>query len=513
MSRGSTIRTSGGKGNINMFIERDKKICAAGLPNLDNASISNIFPCYQLQDHANALLHDIIIPETSYDPRQLSSQRDMRNAGMFTESADLINPPMKTKFQTLVDDFKNTQCTSYWKKEIGKVPDPKGNLPEGLNVYGTTMGKKYPPSLTSYEVIFPTQCIEDQVPRSKRCGLQTQRNYCSFNANQTFGKKTNIDSSSKRMNCCLTDDRIYVGNNSKIPMHFLQARFNYKNTARVGETQEPNNNIDCVPKGFAFGKVESLDGIGVPECLTVELNPDRKFLKECLAHLNTLRKCMSKRFDGAFFPKFYLEIKYLDTQKTGWLPKDIIYDTCKLKYIRFNEELLEPLMSIWNILDGSRIEYKKFIHMLNYREPVLELPKISDIPEENIDYRTTYSEMCKENVENTQKYMAGVPSGRYLDKDYPITPDGLCRADRDFLPQESDAKCCISPSILTLHGVSHRDMFAKRDAKTVRKVFENIGEEFTDESFDSIWLKAQEYHSQGWVSYETFRRALADKST
>ncbi|CAK1552539.1 unnamed protein product [Leptosia nina] len=512
MARHSKV--CGGKGNRNMFIGRDPKICAAGLPYLDHESVSSILPCYLLQDHVNSLLNDTIqLAQQNKLPQIKTPKRDMRNASIFSEGTDLINPPMKTKFQNLVEDFKNTLYTSYWKKEVGKVPDPKPNLPNGLNVYATTMGKKNPPCPRAYDVILPKYPIKGQVPHSKRCSYQSTRNYCSFDANQTFGMKTKAGSSSKQVKCCLTDDRIRPGNISKKPMSTIQGQFIERTTPKLGVTLDPNNNIDCVPEGFAFGKIEPPGTFGVPDCLSsCKISAEKSQLKKCLEHLNTLRKCMSKRYEGSFFPTFFLRLKYLDVQHTGWLPKEVVYKCCTDKYIRFNPALLEPLLSMWKIFDGSQIEYRTFVqHVLNYREPIPELPKIKDISDECLDFRTTYSEMCNYRVESVPKYMAGLPSGRYFDKDYPVTPSGCCRADRVYLPHESDARSCLCPSLLTLLGVSHRDMYAKRDPGTVRKIFENAGEEFTDQSFESLWKRAKKYHSQGWVCFETFRRALEER--
>lgn len=104
--------------------------------------------------------------------------------------------------------------------------------------------------------------------------------------------------------------------------------------------------------------------------------------------------------------------------------------------------------------------------------------------------------------------MAGVPSGRYFDLDFPVTPDNCSKADRACLPHESDVKSCLCPSALTLLHVNHRHMYAKREPEVVRRVFEASGENFTDESFNAIWEEAKKFHSQGWVCYETFRRAL-----
>lgn len=138
----------GGKGNKGMFIERDPKVCAAGVPSSQpNQRVGNCFNYNSLQDEVDALVRDSIIPPPK--PRILPPLRhlprlDMRNAGPFSEATQLINPPVKTKFQTLVEDLKDTAYTSYWKKPIGSGPDPVPTLPEGFDIAETTLGMKTP---------------------------------------------------------------------------------------------------------------------------------------------------------------------------------------------------------------------------------------------------------------------------------------------------------------------------------------------------------------------------------
>lgn len=506
-------RNAGGKGNKGMFIERDPKVCAAGVPSSQpEQSVKDCFKQYCLQDEVDALFRDSIVPPTK--PRILPPLRhqprlDMRYAGPFSEATQLINPAVKTKFQTLVEDMKNTSYTSYWKKVVGSVPDPVPTLPQGFDIAGTTLGMKTPDCGRLYDVIMPTNPVPDKTPVAKSPGYQTDRNYCkpSYNPNIIFGMKTPADRRGRYLKCCMTDDRITLGALNK-PISSRQAEFLNDRQARLGLPLAPNNNINNVPPGFTFGKLKPPDNL--PECLTTcEMNPSRDLFKKCLGHLNTLRKCLKKRFQGSFFNGLYLSFKYYDKNNSGWLPKETVYRYCSTKYIRFDTSLIEPILATWNAFDGRQIEYKTFVLMLNHTEPSPELPKVWDVPDKCIDFRTTYSEMVKPGQEIDKKLMAGLPSGRYFDLDQPVTPAGCCRADLFYLPDESDAKSCLNPSMFTNLGVSHRDMYAKREPENIRKIFEAASKEkLSDEKFETVWQDAKSFHSQGWVCYETFRKAL-----
>ncbi|CAK1552540.1 unnamed protein product [Leptosia nina] len=505
--------TSGGKGNIGMFIERDPKICAAGLPSSQpDDKVPDSLQHYLLKDEVDALVGDAILPLKP--PRPLPPLRhpiplDKRFAGPFGQVAQIINPPIKTKFQTLVDDFKDTSYASYWKKPLGQVRDPVPMLPDGMDTVGTTFGKKTAFHGRLYDIVMPKVPPPDKTPHAKEAGVQLKRTYCSppYNRELTFGHRTYVDKRGTYARCCLTDDRVVVGNGTRTILNTLQAKFLESHQPRIGEVLAPNNNIDNVPKGYSFGKLKPPDNL--PECLSYcQLNPERDFFRKCLGHLNSLRKSLSKRFLPTFFREFYLNIKYYDKQKAGWLPKQVVYDLCAVRLIRFDPSLIEPLLSMWHAFDGANIEYKTFVHVINYREPSPEIPKIPDIPDECLSFSTTYTEMVTPGQEEDKSRMAGLPSGRYFDLDYPVTPEKCCRADRTCLPHESDMKACLNPSILTLFHVNHRDMYAKRDPQTVKRVFEAAGETFTDEKFNEIWEEAKKYHSNGWVCYETFNRAL-----
>lgn len=506
-------RTSGGKGNIGKFIERDPKICAAGIPSQKpNESVADNFNQYLLKDEVDALLGDAIIPPPK--PRPLAPLRkpiplDSRFTGPCNQVAELINPPSKTKYQTITEDFRETHYASYWKKGLGQVPDPTPMLPAGFDRKGTTFGKKLVREITLYDLVMPKNPLDQTLP-SRAPGVQTCRNYCkpAFNPDLTFGERLYANPSGVLMKCALTDDRVKLGTDKRTITNFIKTDVDMAYQTTLGNSSAPFNNIDCVPEGFSFGMLKRPENL--PECLTtLPIDPQKDNVRKCLAHLNCLRKIMAKKFLPTYFRQFYLALKYYDKEKSGWLPKKIIYDYCGAQNIRFDPSLLEPLLALWNAFDGKNcIDYKTFVQILNYKAVLPNLPKISEFPPECLDFRTTYGEMVKPGQEKDCTLMAGLPSGRYIDLNYPITPEGFCGAHRICLCQESDIKSALSPSILTLMFVSHRDMFAKREPHVVKRVFEATGEKITDERFNAIWEEAKKYHSQGWVCYETFRKAM-----
>uniref|UniRef100_A0A2A4J8P3 EFHB C-terminal EF-hand domain-containing protein n=1 Tax=Heliothis virescens TaxID=7102 RepID=A0A2A4J8P3_HELVI len=507
-----TRRTQGGKGNANRFIERDRYgIVAAGILSAQpDEKVSDVLKSYRLKDEVDALIGDSI--DRKPQPiRPIQKVPEVRHSDFYNEILDVIYPPAKTKFEELVEDLKSTFFQSYWKTPLGKSSDQYPFLPEGFDVRTETMGRKSVPSESVYDVITPNAPAAKPCP-SKEAGYQTNRNYSKpFDPKACFGVVHKPDTSGRCAKISMTDDRVVLGTANSVPRSSLEADFNDLRFSQLAITRQPNRNMTNLPPGYVFGKATPTED--VPTYLTYcRINMKRHFLLQCLGHLNKLKKSLSKRFNGLFFKQFSLYLKYFDKDKTGWIHKDKVYDYCSVKHIRVNPTLIEPLMEMWNGFTGTQMNYELFVYLINFQNPMPDLPKISDFEDpENVEYSTSYKDMTSHVKEVDRRRSAGLPSGRYFDCDFVETPECGTRAERANLPEETDTKTCLYPSTFTRFGVTHRDLFAKRSPKVVRRVFEAAGDKFTDESFNECWERAKNYHSEGWVSFETFNRALNNK--
>lgn len=494
-------RTSGGKGNIGRFIERSPNVCAAGVTSSQpEQNVADCLQHYLLQEEVDALIGDAIIPPPK--PRPLPPQRK-KTTDPIGLGSELINPTPKNKIQSIAEDLKETTYASYFKRPLGAVRDPVPYLPAGFDMM-QTLGKKSGQSETSaFELLFPREPIPGQVPASKFPGVQTSRNYCAppFKPMGLYGMRSDTDREGKLVPCCLTDDRQILGTGLKVVLSSKRADYQEANVPRIGKILRPINNIKFLPEGYVFGvKYNTHD---IASCMSYcKLDPEAAFYKECLAHINSLKKIFARRYIPKFYRDLYLNLKSYDTDSCGWIPKEKIYAHCQNLHIRISPNLLEPLLEMWNAFDGSRIEYKTFVHVLNHKEPLPDLRKLRYIPSNCMSYDTEYKMMSNLCQEVDHRPDAGIGSS------FPLMPDSYCSADKYFLPNENSVRSCVSPSALTLTTVTHRDMFAKRDPAQVRRVFEAAGNTFTDEEFDAVWKEAQKHHSQGIVCYETFRRAM-----
>ncbi|EGI59815.1 EF-hand domain-containing family member B [Acromyrmex echinatior] len=81
--------------------------------------------------------------------------------------------------------------------------------------------------------------------------------------------------------------------------------------------------------------------------------------------------------------------------------------------------------------------------------------------------------------------------------------------DKENLGDQISVHCLISPSIFTRYGLTHIDFFKIRDKEEIRSIFENIGFEFPEESFDTLWQKGMRKDCTDGMCVETFQELLA----
>lgn len=468
---------------------------------------------YCLEDEVNALLHDAIIPQPK--PRTVKRRRpppnDMRNAGIFSGGWNLINPPSETKFMDLVNDVKETTYASYWNKPLGSSRDITPLLPEEYVRKDVRFGKSTKSEESLYDIIFPVnKCSEQEL---HLVGVRSKLNYSkpAFDENKTFGYRYQRSSS---VECCLKYENILLGKNLLSLVDVKQAEHQKATTPKLGLPMTPNDNINSVPEEFRFGLPTKKLKETTASCLNYcKVKPEKAFLHDCLRHLNSVHECLRKSHPHTLFRTYYLKLKFMDECKTGWLPREEIYDFCNRNRIFFQPNFIEPLLSMWSIFDGSNIQYETFIRVLNYREPSLEFPKLQDIDKNCLDFRTTYGEMVKPHDNRKTggdwTLRAGLPKSRYFDLDYHMVPYRSSDANIIGFPEESHAFSQMVPCTFANYDVTIQDMYATRDQKTIRRVFEASGEKFTEEKFQKVWSEAEKYHSKGVVCYETFRKALS----
>nr|XP_031833258.1 uncharacterized protein LOC116427119 isoform X3 [Nomia melanderi] len=174
----------------------------------------------------------------------------------------------------------------------------------------------------------------------------------------------------------------------------------------------------------------------------------------------------------------------------GILPEERIFSTVAKYKMYLNKEYLIPLLDLLLIRKDKNINYKKFLNLLNWKYDFPTFPKVDKILLECEHYNTVYNNTIGniKEIGIIKKVLHG------------------SLEDKTFM-----AYNLISPTIFTKYGISHNDLCKLRTKEEIKDIFENIGVQFPDDSFNLIWEKGLEKYNTQNLSVETFKN-LCDRS-
>ncbi|CAL1684966.1 unnamed protein product [Lasius platythorax] len=292
-----------------------------------------------------------------------------------------------------------------------------------------------------------------------------------------------------------------------------QADFTERTRSLVGQVKDPKTSRLYVD--VAHGKKSVKDKFDASDALRdSDLNEQTLFWWQCLRDLSNFRQKLKKRIPEVPFLDIEDELSHLDEKYVGVLPENKVFLIFEKYRISPNMEFLSPLMDTLQLREDGNINYRKLLNLLNWRCHLPVLPKIKQASLASSDYITTYGDSIG-NVQATDSArniveirVAGIPSER---SDFAMTMlprAGIC-PDRENLGDQTSVRCLISPSIFTRYGLTHIDLFKTRDREEMREIFENVGFEFPEDSFDAFWQEGQRKDCTGGVCVETFRELLA----
>lgn len=513
--------------NQGKFIDRSPIICPAGkVFTKPNDNVAGCLQFYPIEDAMDALKHDVGIWNEKEEIKLPQQQMiNTRHRGIYTEIKPILMPPIQTRFQTLINELKETPYESQWNKSTGASRDYVSGLPAGMQpmeitfgsppIRGESIAELINPPKTVYQVLYDSQIGHDLYKKTHddyNPGEQVNRNYLQppYDPDKCYGESTLYDPSGIWVRCAChwhIDEPV-------IAVSKLQADYVAKNVPQLGKALSPNNNLSCVPKGHRFGKKSTRDLYGVEDLLKDPDCPPCLFKRDFLnwiQTLNELRAYVFKRRETTSKMKNLISMaRYYDKEHSGWLDKKTLYDILECKGLNFDPVEIEPLLKIIGILsDDDHIFYPKYITLIDLNKPLPEIRKIQDIPQKNQYYFTTYQAMSCDFIiiDNSVLPSAGIPSVRY-DLPTPSKRPGECRADLESLGDETTAEAAVNPSIYTNYGLNHRDFFQPRQPQVIRKIFENIGYKFTNESFNVYWELGMCHDKTGLVCIDTFKKLL-----
>ncbi|OAD53657.1 EF-hand domain-containing family member B [Eufriesea mexicana] len=409
---------------------------------------------------------------------------------------ECLQPYQETSFQTILSELKHTVMKSYWNKEVGKTRYQISNLPVRMNPLEVTFGKKLKSGETMAELLkekikkndIPEQKLLEMYKKSHNSYLpaeQINRHYKKpFDQNLCFGKSWNASVEGVRLKKLLT----WINTDSNTIVNSNLADFMKRSHPRIGEIKDLENiymytNMihGKVGKKEIFEKLNILSDCPINNEVIVQQN----YLK----YINNLRQKLKKHVPEISFSDVYEDLLSFDKDYTSILSENQLFSILDKHKIHINQTFLIPLLDLLQIRKENGINYKELLKLLNWKYDFPTLPKIEKIPLECQYYNTTYNTTIGSiNIINTTYIPTAGISYKNLDK--------------------PTAYSLILPNIFTRHGLSHTDLSKLRSKEEIKSIFEAIGIQFPNDSYNLLWEKGLEKNGTILISVETFASLL-----
>ncbi|XP_061942702.1 EF-hand domain-containing family member B-like, partial [Apis cerana] len=442
-------------------------------------NIKECFMEYSLEDKIEALKNMLDYNE-KYIQKLPLHITNMCNIKQIIGVKECIQPVQETSFQTIISELRNTVMNSYWNKEVGKTRYQIPYLPMGMNPLEVTFGKKIKSESIAellkekiMESDIPEQDIIEMYKKSHNRYLpaeQIKRHYKKpFDQNLCFGKSYNANIRGMRLKKLLT--WIDADPNTIANSNFAKSSYSYIDEVKHGKVSEKKDTSE---------KLNILSDCPINNEVITQQN--------YLQYINSLRQKFKKQVPEIPYLDIYEDLICLDKDYTGILPEDKVFSILAKYKIYINKTFLIPLLDLLQIYKEKNIKYEDLLNLLNWKYDFPTLPKIEKIPLEcqyyNTEYNTTIGKI--DRIDTTNIPTAGV----YKDLDKPT------------------AYSLIHPNIFTKHGLSNTDLSKLRSKEEIRSIFEAIGIQFPNNSFDLLWEKGLKKSCTDNVSVEIFVNLL-----
>lgn len=484
-----------------LFIDRTSALRPAGIP-LTNVG-ENIKDCFVHEVNEQEVKP--FVCKTGPLEYPLPPRNTNIYNGFFTGVRECLQPEADWSFaDVLKQEFQETVYDSYWKKRLGKVPDPVPMLPKGMEPEKVSFGKPTPKDISAGELVSPQKSYVDVIEDSnighdmyKRThndynpGEQIERNYIEpFRRDLVWGKTTHNDPQGGCVKKVLQSDL-----EEKVLVSKILADHRKRTKPLVGKVLEPNQNVQCVPEDHAFGKLNKREIFGAGELMKdCDPNLDKIDLLEEMSNLNTLRQQIAKRQPPLPHRDLNEALHQIDPHNTGCLPLDLVYETLANFQVFPDRTLFEALLKRLKYLTEERfVDYEKTADLLNVNVIFPDVSKIEDCPKELLTFETTnqvaYKYHCSpESFINVHFPKAGV-------------------TQKPSLAVHS----IVSPSIFTTYGLDPKAFFVSRSPDYLKTLFKNVvGCELSEENFQKTWEAAKD--KKGCVCIHSFWRVLKELS-
>ncbi|KAJ8930391.1 hypothetical protein NQ314_016818 [Rhamnusium bicolor] len=351
--------------NFGKFIDRSPQICAAGMSSgqLDKDSVGAYFKEKPLEDSITDTCDEELQTEDVLEPPQLIQNISLEETEEGTQIKVLLveSPPVQEFSKELMVELNESEPKSFSHREDDD-----------------SVNELMHPPRTPYQVIWDRQVGHESV------GIRSVHDKC-------FEASGKYDSHGIWVRCTCDWHKMDAEERSiKIEADHVN-----RSKPQLGKALSLNHishNIDSIPKGNSFG-TQSQASYGMEELLKDSDCPPCVFRRDFykwMAALNKCRNTLRERTDRDFnFKEFFEKSSKLDKEKTGFLPIDVFYDVCAQEHVTFHKEEIESLLKVLKIIVDDKINYGRFIEIIDVNKPTIDIVPFHDLPEHNQYYVTS----------------------------------------------------------------------------------------------------------------------------
>ncbi|XP_051722172.1 EF-hand domain-containing family member B isoform X2 [Ctenopharyngodon idella] len=336
--------------------------------------------------------------------------------------------------------------------------------------------------------------------------------------------------------------------------------FREKTQPQTGKVHDPIAETLNVPSDHTFGVLMKPDSFGVGDLL--HQTPPGEYLKG-KDRQRTLVSAVRQHLKKSNYQNFssLLEaFRYYDKKGQGKIDKEDLKDVCHQFNMIISDPVLDELMDYCDVDKDGRIDFMEFSNFLNWKDkmPINRVEqKIltgermawsapANMQRSDLQKASAIKPLIRaedlEPVEvgSTRKTPKTLPRPRTVQDDF-ITSSSLINAvvggpspanyhiygvpsvrtdlpaprikrisDRTNYGDEATAHYLLHPPLHFLYGVHEEEFFSPRTKDEIAQIFQKVGLNVAEETFEEAWKLASTRHPAGDVCVESFRKVLSE---
>ncbi|XP_067303887.1 EF-hand domain-containing family member B isoform X2 [Pseudorasbora parva] len=456
------------------------------------------------------------------------------NTKSSVNAGSVINPALKTRFQERLCQLQEiTQ-----KTPLGRSHVQGPGLPSWLDPEKTAFG------------VTTLEC--ERVDR--------KYNWSHYGRESRFGVPTPHYNDGRNISRSLHWPSDSLMHNSARLVSKRCDDFREKTQPQTGKVHDPIAETLNVPSDHTFGVLMKPDSFGVGELLHQTPPGENLKGKDRQRTLVSAVRQHLKRSNYQTFSSLLEAFRFYDKKGQGKINKEDLKDVCHQFNMIVSDPVLDELMDYCDADKDGLIDFMEFSNFLNWKDKMpinrveqklltgermawsapanmhrTDLQKTSDIkplirpedlePVEVGSTRKTPKTLSRHRTVQdrfiTSSSLINAVVGGPSPADYHVFGVPTVRSDlpaprikrvsdRTNYGDEATAHDLLHPPLHSLYGVHEQEFFSPRSKNQIAQIFQKVGLNVAEETFEEAWKLASMRHPGGDVCVESFRNVLSE---